>query len=155
MATLWGSHVCIHIQGGFVSTILCHEMSTFENDLDKTILTDLSPLGNNGTITPLNMDFSWTTGVTLIDPTSLSDVKKDQELQLYPNPTRDFFTIRLNQKCENLELVITDLTGRKQFSKKIANEKGTNVDVRSLAAGHYVVTLISPTTKSSGKLMVK
>ncbi len=67
-------------------------------------------------------------------------MKKDLTVSVYPNPSRDEFRIRLNEKLEG-SYSIYDLTGR-----QIVKEAAFNTDVLTLnlvnqKAGLYLVRL--------------
>ncbi|MBB4805608.1 hypothetical protein HNP38_000880 [Chryseobacterium defluvii] len=72
---------------------------------------------------------------------------KQKETSLYPNPARDFVTIKTESKIIKVE--IFDVAGRKVQ----ANLDGDKLDVRNLAPGSYIVNIETNKGKVSEKLM--
>lgn len=77
---------------------------------------------------------------------------------LYPNPNKGSFTIQFKSgNTADLQLYVTDLSGRKIFQKTIKNTGSINefVQLPNAAAGTYIVTLIDGERKGSSKIIVK
>ncbi|HTF04382.1 MAG TPA: T9SS type A sorting domain-containing protein, partial [Bacteroidia bacterium] len=62
---------------------------------------------------------------------------------LYPNPASEQITLELPPLEEDARIVITDVTGRVIYSEKAGNNRTTNINVVSFAAGVYFVTLLN------------
>lgn len=65
------------------------------------------------------------------------DIQNDNFLSIYPNPTQQFFHIKLPNK-QNVDLLVFDINGRKIYERK--NATGTiKVDCSSFNTGIYFV----------------
>lgn len=69
------------------------------------------------------------------------------EFSIFPNPTKEGFTIRLNANAASTtQLQIVDLLGRLHFEKEISIEEGEQVipvDTKALSNGTYIVHLFN------------
>jgi len=75
-----------------------------------------------------------------IFPLSVNEaLTQSAELTLYPNPSRNTFSIAGNLSSE-VDLVLLDLEGRKLLEKMAINPN-TEIDISSLSGGVYVVSL--------------
>lgn len=80
----------------------------------------------------------------------VNDVEAEKEqLSLYPNPAKDFVTIKTGSKINKVE--IFDIAGR----KLPANLDGNKIDVRNLAPGNYIINVETHKGKVSEKLIKK
>ncbi|MBO0360230.1 T9SS type A sorting domain-containing protein [Hymenobacter sp. BT186] len=70
---------------------------------------------------------------------STASATKNAAVSIYPNPTADVVSIRINGKATNAPVSVSDLTGRKVLSGTAAAD-GT-FSLRSLPAGSYVVSV--------------
>jgi hypothetical protein len=70
-------------------------------------------------------------------------------VQVYPNPAADYVMIQSNIK--NAQIIITDLMGRTILETK-AQEQNTKVNISSLKAGMYLVTIFNETTRQTVRL---
>lgn len=78
------------------------------------------------------------------DPCVVGIAERDgsEVLSLYPNPTKDLFTVTYPQGIEQAERVqLTDLTGRVVLTERPLSIGQCTVDASGLGAGSYVVTL--------------
>ncbi len=61
-----------------------------------------------------------------------------------PNPSSGIFFLDLSQlPAENVQLILTDLSGRMVFNKNIINEGSYETDITSLPEGIYMLQIIS------------
>ncbi len=77
---------------------------------------------------------------------SLADMERVSTLSavLYPNPTEDFATLRLENLRTNAELIVFDVQGRAVIRKEIATgEDEIRLDLTTLASGAYYVRITS------------
>ncbi len=73
-------------------------------------------------------------------------------LQIYPNPTHGNFSIELGTIFENLEVLITDLSGKVIISKNIAPSKIVNLSIEE-PAGIYIVSIRAGNQKAVIRLI--
>jgi len=73
---------------------------------------------------------------------SVQDILPKLQLSLYPNPSTGLITITTDQIPQGGRWQINDLQGRIQRSGELAGSR-LELDVTELAAGHYVLQLLS------------
>ncbi len=74
------------------------------------------------------------------------------DVRLFPNPANDFFYVNCENINEDLEVEIFDLTGRLVLNKKI--NSNDIVDIETLKAGIYIITIKSKNKLYTHKLIV-
>jgi hypothetical protein len=72
-------------------------------------------------------------------------------VSVFPNPTTDVVSIRVNGKATNAPVTVADLTGRKVLSGTAATD-GT-FSLRSLPAGSYIVTVQDGAATTTHKVL--
>lgn len=88
--------------------------------------------------------------------TSVSDIKSTIN-GIYPNPCNGVFKISLNAQ-DNLDISISDITGRIVYEEKIEKSSGIinlNYDLSSEAKGTYLINVKSGSQRYSEKLIIK
>lgn len=75
----------------------------------------------------------WMTDLNYVDVKN--DIKLSESIQLFPNPTSDFFSLQLPGELENAELFIYDQLGKLQTKSMINHD--TKISVNSLKEGLY------------------
>ena len=80
------------------------------------------------------------------DNLSLSNFSETTTISLYPNPTQDKLTIKLNYFEPSLEMNITDILGKKIHSQKL-DGLSTSINTSSLKSGVYLVTILNGNQK--------
>lgn len=92
---------------------------------------------NTGSDALIALDnFAISTGTT---PLATRNAAVNSAISVFPNPTADVVSIRINGKATNAPITVSDLTGRKVLSGTAAAD-GT-FSLRSLPAGSYVVSV--------------
>jgi endoglucanase len=81
----------------------------------------------------------------------IDDVKASSGLQIFPNPTNDFITIKRETANTNGTFVILNEIGQQVFSGDLYGET-TRVDIRQLMAGSYILNVLG-NDKQSIKLI--
>jgi hypothetical protein len=77
-------------------------------------------------------------------------------IKVYPNPANDLITIEGTNINTSATISITDITGRLLLQKQTAatgDDLLTNIDIRQLAAGMYIVTVQTDETKYITKIV--
>ena len=74
-------------------------------------------------------------------------------VEIFPNPVKDKFVIRVNSFSSNLEYTLVDLQGRKISNGKIVDGYSI-VNAESVAGGIYLLHVFSPTFNASIKVVV-
>ena len=102
--------------------------------------------------------YPMTKGETLRFTTiSASDVDRaDYRVVVYPNPADDFVTIALDGSTDGADVQIADMLGRVVGRYRIsAGESSISFDVSSLAAGNYLVRIVSGDRVVIEKLIIE
>ena len=102
--------------------------------------------------------YPMTKGETLRFTTiSASDVDRaDYRVVVYPNPADDFVTIALDGITDGADVQISDMLGRVVGCYRIsAGESVISLDVSSLAAGNYLVRIVSGDRVVIEKLIIE
>ena len=102
--------------------------------------------------------YPMTKGETLRFTTlSASDVDRaDYRVVVYPNPADDFVTIALDGSTDGADVQISDMLGRLVGCYRIAaGESSISFDVSSLAAGNYLVRIVSGDRVVIEKLIIE
>jgi hypothetical protein len=80
------------------------------------------------------------------------NVNLANKLKLYPNPTRDFINIEM-QNFEADKLIIYSLLGQKLFEQEILNTKSIKLDLSSFKKGTYILELSNKFNKQNVKVI--
>lgn len=73
---------------------------------------------------------------------SLTEIKKQTSLKLFPNPARDIVTIAVESSVNNKTIAITDMLGRRVYSKNTQNKKdNVSVNTSNFRPGVYFVSI--------------
>ena len=72
----------------------------------------------------------------LVTNTTFSKVQN--EISIFPNPAKEFVTIKINNELLNTSCIITDISGKNMLNIQL-NEKTTTISLKSLPAGMYII----------------
>jgi len=98
-------------------------------------------------------------------PTSLKQALKENKsnaknatevleaIKLYPNPNKGQFRIQFNDTETNADVIVYDMTGKKVFGKKVADNE--TIDLGSVQKGIYLVSITSGNSVSNKKIVVE
>ncbi len=78
---------------------------------------------------------------------------ENKSFSIYPNPSNGVFTIELDELIQTQIVQVYDLAGRLVHSTQL-NHTSTQLDLSSLSAGLYQLTLIGEDSKSSAKIQI-
>ena len=70
---------------------------------------------------------------------------------IYPNPFRDYIIISLENN-ESSEVLITDIAGKEVVNRKF-NDKLIKIDMNTLSAGSYIVTVRNNNTVTTKQIV--
>jgi hypothetical protein len=85
--------------------------------------------------TPPNSDCSLITSIPI-------SKKQTNSFSIFPNPVKDKFTIEFSKTLGNVELTIINVIGQEFINQRITENK-TQIDVRNLPSGVFIVRLKS------------
>ena len=75
-------------------------------------------------------------------------------VSMYPNPTSDFLNIELDKTAGNT-IIVTDGSGKVQFTREVSTLTQYQLDVSKYAKGVYLLTITNTNGKQSAKFVVK
>jgi hypothetical protein len=90
-------------------------------------------------------------------PTGINEMESENSITVYPNPSRDNFTIQINSrylKTDVVYLKIVDLTGRCVFKKQIQNTKHV-IQNTDFSPGVYFVEVHDGENRIIQKLVIQ
>ncbi len=120
----------------------------FETGSGSNIVSDATSNGNNGTMTLMDINQSWVTGFTCLtasNPTSITEANNDNNVQVYPNPFENKFTVQLPENTTfPITLDVLDYLGRKVHSRVIESAT-TEIALDELAKGNYFLKVFNET----------
>ena len=70
---------------------------------------------------------------------------------IYPNPFRDYIIISIENN-ESSEVLITDISGKEVVNRKF-NDKLIKIDMNTLSAGSYIVTVRNNNTVTTKQIV--
>jgi len=105
---------------------------------------------------------NWSTGKdanaifrTLCGVTAVPDIDKAATMQLFPNPADDHFTIDLGSYQQNVDVSITDITGKIVYTTTATDIQKIEVNTNDFAEGIYVVQIQTGEFIGTKKLVVE
>lgn len=91
-------------------------------------------------------------GIILFYPVPVPEVKKEEDVLLYPNPSRGLFYIELGPDNQLRELEVMDVLGNIIQRKHLLTET-VELDLSSQPAGVYYIRFLGDTTAKTEKLI--
>ncbi|MFA7081300.1 MAG: T9SS type A sorting domain-containing protein, partial [Bacteroidales bacterium] len=78
-------------------------------------------------------------------------------ITLYPNPTSSSSRLEIDNVEGNIEITITDISGRKiqTMSTRANNKFETTIDLTTQSKGIYFISIVTEKTKRTEKLILK
>lgn len=71
--------------------------------------------------------------------------KVKENVNVYPNPFNDKFTVKLD-KIQDYQIQVMDMSGKELYSNSYANTNAINMDLGHLANGQYILKIVSETS---------
>ncbi len=71
--------------------------------------------------------------------------KVKENVNVYPNPFNDKFTVKLD-KVQDYQIQVIDMSGKELYSNSYANTNAINMDLGHLATGQYILKIVSETS---------
>ncbi|MCE7996814.1 MAG: T9SS type A sorting domain-containing protein, partial [Roseivirga sp.] len=88
--------------------------------------------------------------------TDLPNLRKAEEISIYPNPASKVLTIDLSElSAEEVDIYMYDAAGAPVFNREAYKEKTLRVDVSNYTSGLYIVQFYDGTNVIRKKVMVK
>jgi hypothetical protein len=75
--------------------------------------------------------------------TVLSEDIFDNNINAFPNPTRNFISIELDNPEESKLLTILDMTGREIHQQEFSGKETVNIDLKDYGRGTYIVNILN------------
>ena len=74
--------------------------------------------------------------------------KVTENVNVYPNPFSDKFTVKL-EKVQDYQIHVMDMSGKALYTNSFANTNAINLDLGHLASGQYILKIVSETSSFS------
>jgi len=87
--------------------------------------------------------------------TAVDEVGKEEELRIYPNPSKGAYNIRFTGWQERFEMQVYDALGRKVYRNTVEASDVISVDLSHLDTGTYTVNIDLPDGKKYTRLIVR
>ena len=87
-------------------------------------------------------------------PTSVSE-KEIPLAKIFPNPTADIFTVKLNKHISTIKIELINFLGQTISLKNVENTNEIKVDIAGYAKGVYFMNLYLDEEKSVFKIIKK
>lgn len=123
-------------------------LGVFELDAGEEVSLTLSNTGASGTVIADGLRISRVRECPLMD--TGEHEKSLLDFELFPNPAKDTFSIRLKNDAVLESVIVYDLSGR-----SVLISENTMVNISSLAAGIYLVSVKTDRGSGVKKLIVK
>ncbi|MVO11110.1 T9SS type A sorting domain-containing protein [Flavobacterium sp. TP390] len=132
-------------QTGLVAYYQFNQGVDSDNNVTVTTLTDASGNGYNGTLTDFSLNgvtSNWIAGSPIVTGNncspflSVTDFAINNQLNIYPNPTRNEVTIQFNA-LTNPQLQIIDMNGRILLNESL-NYSNNTLNIETLPSGIYL-----------------
>jgi len=90
----------------------------------------------------------------LVSPTTLEEVKNEQDFTIFPNPIKNYFFIDIqNSKLKNMLVKISGANGNLIWEKEINQPLQLKVDCKQWKKGVYFLHILQPGQRISKKLI--
>jgi hypothetical protein len=83
----------------------------------------------------------------------ISDKELNPAISIYPNPTKDFVTIEMENASDSYELTLLDNKGRFILSQSFTHSATLNLEKQ--ASGTYILQVLSKTTGDKFSKLIK
>lgn len=82
---------------------------------------------------------------------------EDNDLKIYPNPSKGVFTIELNSEWKGASWTLYDLTGKVQKAVQVIEKSDLLIEVNasSLSNGEYILKIVNGANQMTRKIIIK
>jgi len=116
--------------------------------------TSLLRVDNHNSIHLSVVNWEVQSTTTSIKDVSLSSIKMD--IKIYPNPFKDYITIKFNQNLkENLKVEIIDILGKIQATQIFSPQEYYSLNLSNLNNGYYIMNLYFNNTIIASTKIIK
>ncbi len=109
---------------------------------------------------PKNNDYLWVDNLAFTGtvPTGITGISNYCDFSVYPNPSKGVTTVRFDNKTgKDAEIHVSDLMGRKVWSRNVNSHNGINsmdLDLSGLTSGIYCISLFDGYTLETQKITI-
>lgn len=115
---------------------------------------------NNNTIpntlksySPKNADKEGNDATNQNDSENSKGLKEVKQLNIYPNPTSNSFTLSIPEESANTVIRIYNMYGKEVLEQIITNKNNVNIDLSNQADGYYICSVITSNSKYEAKIV--
>lgn len=115
---------------------------------------------NNNTIpntiksySPKNADKEGNDATNQNDSENRSGLKEVKQLNIYPNPTTNSFTLSIPEESANTVIKVFNMYGKEVLEQIITNKNNVSIDLSNQADGYYICTVITENSKYEAKIV--
>lgn len=121
----------------------------YTNDACMYMFTEGQALRQQAHFNTISSNFNQTT-------LSSSTFIKKNEITIYPNPNKGFFTLNFDNLIEDATIEVIDVSGRIVLKTKVEDSTSLeqNIDLTSAAKGVYIVLVKSNTSSMTKKVII-
>jgi len=127
----------IYITGYFNSTSISFDSISIANTDNSGATSDLFIAKLNGLVTRIEY------------------VKNADDISVFPNPTTNYFTIDLGSNQNKVQITISDITGKINYTIACQETKKIQINIKDLSAGVYSVRIQTADFIETKKLIVE
>lgn len=143
------------IQYGADITVSSETPATFTTSVNITgdVTIRIENSGNRVVIDDLVWTCNPSTAKPALKGKAITSSEVLGEVKLYPNPNKGQFQIQLASSETTADVVVFDLTGKKVYGKKVADNE--TIDLGNVQKGMYLVSITSGNSVSTKKVIVE
>ena len=94
------------------------------------------------------------TTITIDFNVNVDNATPANHFRIYPNPARDIVYIKTGQILNNVQLTLTDITGKVARSSFLSTGSGFKLNVSDLESGIYILNMASAERQESVKVII-
>ncbi len=86
---------------------------------------------------------------------SVTDIKQENNIRIYPNPSYGNFNVTFSNEFKNANITVTDISGKIILKKAIQNKKYQNISISDASPGIYFISISYDNKHFISKLIIK
>ncbi|MBP1646051.1 MAG: hypothetical protein H6Q16_1626 [Bacteroidetes bacterium] len=144
----------VHVFGQSNNNALCHKVTIEGYTCEKCIKFCVGDIPNEGDV---NISEATEKSISTKYTIPSCDVIEANPIIIYPNPTKNDWTIEINSfNEEEIEIIVNNIEGKQIYSKKVFLKIGQNnftIGNNTYNKGNYILSIRSNTLNHTEKLI--